>query len=1650
MTAFDELLDSYRSLSDSERMKGNYFEQIVKQFLLNDGVHAPNYKNVYLWMDWPDRDGQKDLGIDLVAEREDGGVTAIQCKFYAEGHKIQKNEIDSFISHSGKKPFTHRLVIDTTGADWSPNAEAMLEGQYLPVQRIGLNDLRNSNIDWSTYSLSEGNKPKLHDRKQLRPHQHEAVKNVIEGFDSADRGMLIMACGTGKTFTSLRIAERFAEEQNHINVLFLVPSLALVQQTLVEWSQNVSVPMRSYAVCSDIKVGRSSTGELTDIQIHDLQIPATTDPKKLAEAVSEHPLPEGMTVYFSTYQSIDVVTAAQEAGVPDFDLIICDEAHRTTGVTLATDTKESHFVKVHDNSKVTGAKRLYMTATPRVFNDRVKNAATEKEALLASMDNHDLYGEVFYRIGFGEAVSQGLLTDYKVLILGVDTKEVADLVTPDYLTGQELALDDVAKLVGCWNGLAKRRAGTLEQDFGQDTAPMRRAVAFNKDIKTSELVASQFEELVRIHLSDRFNDDPTDDLRVEVKHVDGNDNAVVRGERLDWLKAEVSDETNPICRVLTNARCLTEGVDVPSLDAVMFLNPRNSQVDVIQAVGRVMRSFKDETTGEAKKFGYIILPIAIPEGATPEDALRDNDRYRVVWQVLQALRSHDERMDATINQLELNDGNPESIVVEKVSLTPKKKKTSGVGFGVEKDTPNDWKKDEQAVLNDEPEGPSFIPLELTFPAEQWKDAVYAKIVKECGNRMYWLDWASDIAAIAEKHILLLNALIDSATPEQVAAFETFIKELQQNLNPEIDRVEAVEMLAQHIITKPVFDAMFSTANFTEKNVVSVAIQRVLNELADENVFEAERASLDKFYASVKTRVADLNSVSAKQSVIVDLYDHFFKKAFPHIAERLGIVFTPVPVVDYILRSANDALSLTFGKTLSDEGVSILEPFAGTGTFITQLLRSGLIKPEDLERKYKQEIFANEIVLLSYYIATINVESVYSEVAKELLNVDTYEPFEGMVLTDTFQINEYDEAIASVAMPENSDRLMRQKDADIRVIVMNPPYKAGQKSANDNNANVKYKRLDASIGETYAKLTDSALKKNLYDSYTRAIRWASDRIKDKGVIAFVSNGSFIDGSQAQGLRRSFANEFSDIFIYNLRGNALGKGEQRQKEAGNVFGDGTRTSVAIAVLVKSGETIDEARLHYRDIGDYLSREEKLDILKAEGSLNGTEWQTIKPNEHGDWINARTGAFKEFQPLVDRATKGKADTPAIFRNFGLGVFTSRDSWVYNFSPTSTEVNVEGMIAFYNSEVERWLEHKAEHPENPGDHESFLSKDPTKFSWDRVNKADVKRGKSFEFDKSKIRVAMYRPFVKQYLYFDPTQKFNNCTYQVPTMFPEGDDLYPNLAFGGTGVGSKNEFNVMMVNVPPDLETNSKAQWCAFYTYEAKKEGLGFVVDGEEVGEYVRHENITDETLDSYREVYSDPSITKWDIFFYIYGVLNHPQYAADYATDLTKLVPHIPQVEDFRVFAEVGKALSDLHVGYESVDPYPLEEVVQGVVPEDTSEQYEFFSVVKPSWLARKDRSAVVLNKNVMLRGIPEEAMEYKPNGKPALEWLVERYLVKTDPKSQIVNDANDYSREVGDPRYIVDLFKRVTAVAVKTVELSKALPPLTPLEQQKWLTA
>lgn len=1611
--AFDNLLHQLRTTALHTRDQGDRLERLTKEFLTKDSIQSRLYKKVYLWKDWDGRENFGDIGIDLVAENVDGGVTAIQCKFYDEHSTIAKEHIDSFISASGRKPFTHRIIVSTTDK-WSKNAEKMLEEQRFPVQRMGLQTFRDSNIDWSTYSLDDpgeqqvGYKP----HKELRPHQDRAITNTLNGLQKDDRGQLIMACGTGKTFTAIRLAEKFAEQNDgHARVLFMVPSLALMSQSISEFSNEIEGPFHAYAVCSDSKVGREkkrggANADLADLRVEDLQLPATTDGAELAAAMNANPLDEGLEVVFSTYHSIDAVSEAQAAGIGEFDLIICDEAHRTTGVTLA-DESESNFVKIHDDNWVAGRKRVYMTATPKIFNEDTKFQASEKAAVLCSMDDVDTFGVPFYRIGFGEAVEKGLLTDYKVLVLGVSESQIAtsfqNLLADE---SNELAIDDVAKLVGCWNGLAKRRSGELEASFGDDIAPMKRAVAFSRSIKDSQKIEREFEDLVRINLRNRENDDPTDDLGVQVRHIDGGFNAQSRAELLNWLKQEPNEE-GPICRILTNARCLTEGVDVPNLDAVLFLNPRNSMVDVIQAVGRVMRR------AEGKKYGYIILPIAIPDGMSTAQALSDNKRYKVVWQVLQALRAHDERMDATIHQIELNASDPESIIVQTVDLAPKKEKDS-IGA-------NDTEAPEDSITPGE-------QTTLTFPAQEWKDGVYAKIVDKVGTREYWDDWSKDIATIAGRHITMIRHLLDEAAPESElrTVFAQFVEGLQQTLNPAIDEDQAIEMLAQHLITQPVFDAMFAGHRFTELNPISLAMQNVVDHLNANAAFEKERESLSAFYESVQRRVKDLDNAAAKQHVIKDLYDKFFQNAFPRIAERLGIVFTPVPVVDYILRSADVALRESFGRSLSDEGVSIIEPFVGTGTFITRLLQLGLIRPEDLERKYTRELFANEIVLLSYYIAAINIETVYGEVAKEHGLGSEYVPFNGMVLTDTFQLSESSHHLNLPAFRANSERAERELEQDIRVIVMNPPYSAGQNSANDNNQNEKYSKLDERIAETYAKNSSGTNKNSIYDSYIRAIRWASDRVKDSGVIAFVSNGSFIDGNAADGLRKCLADEFSKLYVYNLRGNARTSGETRKREAGNVFGGGSRTPVTICVLVKDPSHTGEAVLHYRDIGDYLSREEKLDIIDREGSIAHTEWEVVVPNEAADWINQRDEKYDTYQPIGDKATKGKPNTPGVFQLYSNGLKTNRDPWVYNFSARAVEENVRRMIEFYNSQI------GVEQPDM----------DSTKIAWNRSLLTFRAQGRALAFEQKSMRNSLYRPFCKQTAYFN--RELNDMVYQLPKLFPT--PAHENIAIITSVAGTK-DFSVLITDTLPDLHLVGDAQTFSLYTYEpVVEEDGGFNLNlggGEVVDGYTRKENITDATLAAYRGTYGDEGIAKEDIFYYIYALLHHPEYREKYAADLKKMLPRIPLAKGFWEYSRAGRALAELHLGYESVAPYPLDEVVSSPAPEDLEERFEFYRVQKLQFGPKKDKTCIKYNGHLTLKGIPEEANEYQVNGRSALEWVIDRYQVKTDKKSLITNDPNDYCRAVNNPRYIVDLIERLVTVSLETQKLVGTLPRFEVLE-------
>ena len=1642
VSALQKLLAHYRTESRTEREKGTYFEELIRTYFRHEPRFADLYSDVWLFSDWAKAHGHiaKDTGIDLVAKtRGTEEFHAIQCKCYAEDYRVRKADIDSFFTASGQAPFTQRIIVTTTN-DWSENAENALIGQTPPVYKITLQDLEDSQIDWEKYQPSAA--PALKAKKELRKHQTSAKTNVLLGFKTADRGKLIMACGTGKTFTSLKIAEDIAGRNGR--VLFLVPSLNLLSQSLTEWTQESAVPLHSFAVCSDAEVGkkRSKDEDVVETFAHELRYPATTDAKRLAVEMQKRHDAQHMSVVFSTYHSLDVIARAQNLhGLPAFDLIICDEAHRTTGATF-DDDKESNFVKVHDADYLRAAKRLYMTATPRIYADSAKATAERDNVAICSMDDEAIYGKQFHVITFSEAVEMNLLTDYKVLVLTISEDHInsrlQNLLKDD---NNQLKVDDAARIIGCWKALAKQG---ISQDLASDPEPMKRAVAFCQVIErqngsgkhkvSSKQIAAMFQKVV-----DAYQEQEESDISLicEAAHVDGSMNASEKEEKLNWLKAEAPENT---CRILSNVRCLSEGVDVPALDAVLFLTPRNSQVDVVQSVGRVMR----RTPDGKKKLGYVILPVVIPAGMEPHDALNDNKVYKVVWDVLQALRSHDDRFDAFVNKLDLI--GKDNRKMEVIAITDKIQKKSPKATSTNH---REAGKSQFSIGEAETAYPAETQSELQFHVGELERALYAKVVKKCGNRNHWEDWANDIAKIANTHISRITAIVSNPqNTKECQAFSAFANELRDDLNDSITDAEVIEMLAQHLITKPVFDALFEDYSFASHNPVSQAMQHVL-EVLQEHHLEKEADTLEKFYASVKMRAAKIDDVTAKQKIVVELYDKFFRNAFPKMTERLGIVYTPVEIVDFIIHSVNDLLQQEFGQSLGSKGVHIIDPFTGTGTFITRLLQSGLIKPEELEHKYKNEIHANEIVLLAYYIAAINIEAVYHSLLRtDHCSLNTYLPFEGICLTDTFQMYEKDDLVSDL-MEDNSARRKRQKKLDIRVIIGNPPYSSGQQSANDNNQNVAYPVLDDRIRETYAAHTKSNNKNGLYDSYIRAVRWASDRIGNAGIIGFVSGSAWIERSFADGLRKCLVEEFSSLYVIHLRGdirkNMLSKGAA--KEGGNVFDSGSMTGIAVYFLIKNPNSKEHGKIFFHDIGDDLSGAVKREKLKDFGSAialsKNNLWQHPIPDAHHDWINQRDDSFSMHAVL------NSSEALSIFAIRSRGLETSRDTWCYNFSLKSCALNVEKSVDFYNQSLDLLATKTTAISENfePTTNLQMIS-------WSRGLKSSFVKRKRINFDKKYFRLGIYRPFNKQWVYFN--RSFNEYVNQLPKYLPSAQ--HENLTICVTGRGSRNGQSLLICNVIPDLNLlEAGAQCFPLYLYEKAeepREGELFAAQAGESG-YTRRDAITDAGLAHFQAAYpaagEGSSITKEDLFYYIYGLLHSPDYRTRYADNLSKELPRIPAVKtytDFRAFEKAGRDLAHWHLNYETVPCHP------GLSIETTAAASALppekrYRVTKMKFAKTKDpatgksindKTTVIYNEHITVKNIPLEAYDYVVNGKPAIEWVIERQAITTDKDSGIVNDANLYATEtMNDPKYPLELLQRVITVSLETKKIVANLPPL-----------
>lgn len=1625
---FKDILARFRNESVTEHDKGAKFEKLIKRWFLTDPEYANVLDKVWLWEEFPGKEsmGGVDLGIDLVAKTDEGKFWAIQCKCYQDDAVISKKMVDSFIANANRQfvddeMHTNRfdkLFWVSTTSHWGKNAQESIKHQAIQFVPIYTNRLQESSVNWKDLVEGKLGKEALLEGKTMRPHQIEALTKAHEYFKNHDRGKMIMACGTGKTYTSLKIVEN--ETKGKGLVLYMVPSIALLSQGLESWAEDSQYKLKPVCICSDARASKYADDDENNLL--DMTFPASTDVDTIVKRLKFYQDKGDFIVVFSTYQSIDVVSKAQakllhetDGKFGKFDYIVCDEAHRTTGAK-SEKKSESHFTKIHDNDFIQGAKRLYMTATPRYYKDSVKKDAEEKDFILWSMDDESIYGKEFYRIGFGKAVSLGLLTDYKVLVLTVSEDELSDELKAGIKKDTELNADDYTKLVGCVNGLSKRIKGDNGATIQEDPSKMHRAVVFCSSINRgkrstggicSTEFAEEFPKIAKLYKNDVQEEEKQQVVDVEVQHIDGTMNAQLRADKLEWLKEETGDDDK--CRILSNVRCLSEGVDVPALDAVIFASARDSQVDVVQSVGRVMRSFHD------KKFGYIIVPVVLPPGANPDDILgKESHRFNVVWDILNALRAHDDEFNATVNKINLNKNKPSKVVIGTIPGHTFAMRNDGGVSGHDADGENVNTQLSQEEIAKQ--------LEIKFGPLQ--DGIYAKLVEKVGDRLYWENWAKKVGDIAQKFIYRINELIKSG--KAAKEFDAFLKGLQQNINPSVDEEQAIEMIAQHMITRPVFDALFEKYRFVENNAVSRSMQKMLDLLEKEEL-DRDTEALSNFYEDVRKNVSDIDNLEGKQSIIKTLYEKFFKGAFPKTVEKLGIVYTPVECVDFIIRSVNDILKSDFGCTLSDENVNILDPFVGTGTFITRLLQSGLIKSEDLERKYRQEIFCNEIVLLAYYIADVNIESVFHE----LMNREKYLSYDGICLTDTFQISEHEEGkIDNSWFPENSANVDKLKKLPIQVIIGNPPYNAKQKNANDNSQSQKYEHLDARVAETYSIHTNSTNKNSVYDSCIKAFRWASDKIlsnNEGGVLAFITNGKWIDDTAREGFRKSIEKEFSKIYVLNLRGNQYTGGELSRREGGKIFGSGSRTPISITILVKKPNQAQDtkAAIYYHDIGDYLSREQKLALVRKFKSVDSKalKWQLIHPNEKGDWLNQRDGSFDEFIGMTPER-KFKTSSQSWFILNSRGNETGRDTWVYNYSQKALNNHINIIVNEYNKNV--GCKSKDE-----------LNYDETKVSWTSSLISKVLKGQSIH-NENIFADAVYRPFCKMRTYRgeDLIHRYG----QFREIFPTPDSK--NVVICVSGIGGTKESSTFVTNHIPDLNILDAGTQCfPLYWYE-KKESLQLsLFDEEPQAEYVRRDGISNWILNEVRSRLKIKSIDKEMIFYYIYGFLHSPEYRSTFEADLKKSLPRIPIIEDvdaFNDFYQAGKALAKLHLGYENVPAY------EGLEIEDTyqgKDAYEHYAVSPKMKFPKKDlKDTIIYNDYIIIRHIPAEAYDYIVNGKSAIEWLMERYAITIDKKSGIKNNPNDWSREHDNPRYIFDLVCSIVNVSVKTMEIVGKLPKLS----------
>ncbi|GAA8415063.1 DEAD/DEAH box helicase family protein [Helicobacter pylori] len=1593
-----ELIKEKLHAIPNQRHKGSLFEKISKQFL-QEHDSANEYESIDLWYDWKLRGKERDKGIDIVIQTTSKEYIAVQCKFHQ--NSISYNDISTFLtqllSGVGEVKFKKGIIISTSNLT-SEAIKAIEQirstGMGIDIDEITEEDFIYSRIDWEKFdpTKTEDEIP-LCDKKRPRPHQTEAIEKTKEYFSDPKnaRGKLIMACGTGKTYTSLKIMEALDPKIT----LFLAPSIALLSQTFREYAQEKSEPFYASIVCSDDKTGQSKKNKSKnedndDIKFSELPLKPSTRLEDILSTYEKAQKENKRFIIFSTYQSALRIKEAQEAGLNGIDLIICDEAHRTVGAMYSTNERDDKnaFTLCHSDENIKATKRLYMTATPKVYSENSKAKAKEKDNVIYSMDDAQTFGEEIYTLNFERAIALDLLTDYKVIILAVRSENLSGVTNSvnkkiSQLEAKGTKLDKklinnefVCKIVGTHKGLAKQDVIALDDENKEDndlknkadTFVSQRAISFCKSIQTSKNIKDSFETIMECY-DEELKKKSFKNLQINIDHVDGTMNCK---ERLDKLENLNAFEPNT-CKVLSNARCLSEGVDVPALDSVIFFDGRSAMVDIIQAVGRVMRKAKN------KKRGYIILPIALRESEIKNlDEAVKNTNFQNIWKVLKALRSHDSSLvdEATFKEkIKIFGSDDASNPDDEGELQKDKTEQS----------PNDPKQAQKTLFD------AILLQDLA-------NAVYNIMPTKLGDRNYWENFAKKTGNIART----LNERLKELFGKNPEIFDNFLTSLRGNIHQNIKEEEALDMIISHIITKPIFDAIFGD---NIQNPIAKALDKMVLKLSDLGL-EGETKDLKNLYESVKTEAARAKSQKSQQELIKNLYNTFFKEAFRKQSEKLGIVYTPIEVVDFILRATNGILKKHFNTDFNDKNITIFDPFTGTGSFIARLLskENNLISDEALKEKFQNHLFAFDIVLLSYYIALINITQAAQNRDSSLKN------FKNIALTDSLDYLE--EKNDKGAFPlfedlkENKEIKTTLADQKIQVIIGNPPYSSGAKSENDNNQNLTHPKLEKRVYETYGKNSTAQNKNSTRDTLIHSIRMASDLLKDKGVLGFVVNGSFIDSKSADGFRKRVAKDFSHLYALNLRGNQRTSGEVSRKEGGKIFDSGSRATVAVIFFVKDTDAPNHTIFYY-EVEDYLTREAKLNSLAGFENLDSVPFKEITPNDKGDWINQRNDDFETLIPLKRNKKLKIFDT--IFDLNSGGVVSGRDPWVYNFSPNALMQSVQNCIDTYNADLKRFNERfreafkqrtqgvkKADLYKHLNDRE--ITTDKTKIAWTRSLKQGFIKNKNLQASSmERVRLALYRPFNKQWLYWDKNLNENQCRFSK--IFP--DKSARNVVINTT----TRNFCSLIGDAIPDTHFIGDANAYPLYYYD-------------DLGN--RYNAISGYALNLFRRHYKDNAIVEEEIFYYIYAIFHHKGYLEKYKNSLTKEAPRIALSEDFKELSVLGKELAELHLNYESGEMH--ESVKHNLLENAGMEGY--YDVVKMT----KKGDRIIYNNHITITQIPKKAFDYVINGKSAIDWVIERYSITTDKDSLIENNPNHYA----GGKYVFELLCRVIKLSEKSVDL------------------